>query len=148
MKTFSYISKSIGLMQATLLLVSALLIGLGLSAWQMRAALGDQRGAVVEHAERLLDLSLSGAASAAWAIDADLAREIADGIIRQEGVVAVEIHADLRQDASQLLARVEKDTAPAGGGEGRRARVAPGPVRRGSRDRPMRTTRPRPDSPA
>ncbi len=114
MKTFAYISKSIGLMQATLLLAAALLIGFGLSAWQMRAALGEQRAAVTDHAERLLDLSLSGAANAAWALNDKLAREVADGIIRQEGVMVIEIHADFGHGAGQLLARMENKAPPAG----------------------------------
>ncbi len=114
MKTFSYFRKSIGLMQAALLLVAALLIGFGLSAWQMRAALDEQRGAVSDHAERLLDLSLSGAANAAWALDDKLAREVVDGIIRQEGVMVIEIHADLGHGASQLLARMENKAPSAG----------------------------------
>ena len=114
MKAFSYISKSIGLMQAALLLVSAVLIGLGLSAWEMRSALADQRSAITSHAQRLLDLSLSGAASAAWELDVTLAVEIAEGIARQEGVAAVDIHAYFGKGERKLLARRENSPIPAG----------------------------------
>ncbi|TNF86143.1 MAG: EAL domain-containing protein [Gammaproteobacteria bacterium] len=108
MKAFSYISKSIGLMQALLLMSCAIVIGLALSAWETRSALGDQREYTFEHVNQLLDLSLSGASSAAWALDDDLANEIVAGVIKQEGVVAVEIYADLRVDTKRLLSRQEK----------------------------------------
>ena len=108
MKALSYISKSIGLMQALLLMSCAIVIGLALSAWEMRTALGDQRDNVQQHVTQLLDLSLSGATSAAWALDESLAREVVAGVTRQDGVVAVEILANLSDDAVRLLARQEK----------------------------------------
>ena len=111
MKALSYISKSIGLMQALLLMSCAIVIGLALSAWEMRTALGDQRDNVQQHVTQLLDLSLSGATSAAWALDESLAREVVAGVTRQDGVVAVEILANLSDDAVRLLARQEKHQA-------------------------------------
>ncbi len=114
MHTFSYLRKSLGLMQAALLLISAIVIGLGLSAWQVRSALTDQRDALGEHAVELLKLSLSGATSAAWTLDAPLAREVVSGIASQEGVIAAEIRANLRGGGKKLLARVD-EPAPAAG---------------------------------
>ncbi len=114
MKTFSYISKSIGLMQATLLLMVSIVIGLGLSAWEMRSALAEERAAIADHAQRLLDLSASGAASAASALDAELASEVARGIARQEGVAVVEISANLGHDAFHQLALVTTSSPESG----------------------------------
>ena len=75
-------------MQALLLMTCAFVIGLGLSAWEMRSALQDQRNGLHEHASQLLDLSISGATSAAWALDDGLANEVVAGVARQEGGVA------------------------------------------------------------
>ncbi len=114
MYNFSYLRKSIGLMQAALLLIAAIVIGLGLSAWQLRSALTEQRDALGEHAAELLKLSLSGATSAAWTLDARLAREVVSGIASQEGVRASEVRALLRGNAQERLARAENPPTVAG----------------------------------
>ncbi len=101
-------------MQAALLLVAAIVIGLGLSAWQLRTALTDQRDALGENATQLLKLSLSGATSAAWTLDARLAQEVVSGIASQDGVRISEIRANLRGSAQQRLARAENPPSVAG----------------------------------
>ncbi len=101
-------------MQAALLLVTAVVIGLGLSAWQLRSALTDQRDALGEQAVELLKLSLSGATSAAWALDRRLAREVVSGIATQEGVQSIEIRANLRGGDKELLARAVNPAPIAG----------------------------------
>lgn len=117
MKAFSYISKSIGLMQALLLMSCAIVIGLALSAWEMRSALDDERDRMRQRVSQLVDLSLGGATSAAWALDDSLAAEVAAGVIRQDGVVDVEIRVALGEDSPQAstqmlpLARRQKAAA-------------------------------------
>ena len=111
MKAFSYISKSIGLMQALLLMSCAIVIGFALSAWEMRTALEDQRDSMRQRVSQLVDLSLGGATSAAWALDDGLAGEVAAGVIRQDGVAAVEIRVSVGDDSLQTLARREKAAA-------------------------------------
>jgi diguanylate cyclase (GGDEF)-like protein len=95
------------MMQAALLLICSIVIGLGLSAWEMRTALSEQRRATSTLSDELLDLAMGGAANAAWSIDHRLAREVVSGIIRQSGVLAIEIRANLRGEKQEVLARLE-----------------------------------------
>lgn len=94
-------------MQAALLLISSIVIGLGLSAWEMRVALSEQREAAIVHREELLNLAMGGAANAAWALDTRLAREVISGIIALSGVLAIEIRANLSGEAQEVLVRLE-----------------------------------------
>ncbi len=113
MDTFAYIKKSIGLMQAALLLIAAIIIGLGLTVWQMHAALNEQRSEISHHATDLLKIASGGAANAAWALDSALAEQIASALLLHDGVNAVEIRADIRGQSERLLARVENNAANA-----------------------------------
>ena len=115
MKAFAYISKSIGLMQALLLMSCAIVIGLVLSAWEMRSALDDERDNMRQRLGQLVDLSLGGATSAVWALDDVLASEVAAGVIRQEGVVAIEIRVAIGDEnpQSQMPALAQRQRAAA-----------------------------------
>lgn len=108
MNILERIRKSLGLMQATLLLISSLVIGLGLSAWEMRSALSEQRQAAVEQMTELLNLAGGSAARAAWALDPMLAHDIVSGIINQSGVRAIEIVSNLKGGAEESLVRLDK----------------------------------------
>lgn len=108
-----YFRRSISLMQAALLLISSLVIGSGLSAWEMRSALKNERQTMVELTESLLDLVDGSAANAVWALDPKLAHEVIEGIITtQPGMKSIEIRADIRNNAEETLARLENTSAP------------------------------------
>ena len=107
MNFFGYISRSLGLMRATLLLISSIVIGLGLSAWEMRSALSEQRQAAAEQMTELLDLAGGSAARAAWALDPMLAQDIVSGIINQSGVRAIEIVSHLKGGSEESLVRID-----------------------------------------
>jgi diguanylate cyclase (GGDEF)-like protein len=109
------IRKSLGLMQATLLLVSSLVIGLGLSAWEMRSALSEQRQTAVEQATELLNLAGGSAARAAWALDPMLAQDIVSGIINQSGVRAIEIISNLKGGSEKSLVRLDNPVTESNG---------------------------------
>lgn len=108
MKILGNIKKSIGLMQATILLISSISIGLGLSAMEMRFALKKQGLEFKEQAATLVNLTYGGATSAAWVLDSQLAREVATGILSKKGVAKVEIYASLRENTQQLLTSLQQ----------------------------------------
>lgn len=114
MKFPGYIERSIGLMQAALLLLSSIVIGFSLSVWEMRAALIEQRLEVAAHVQELISLAEASAARAAWALDTDLAREVASGIANQPGVQSIEIRALLRGEVDERLVRLENPLQAAG----------------------------------
>jgi diguanylate cyclase (GGDEF)-like protein len=100
-------------MQAALLLMSSLVIGAGLSAWEMRSALKNERQTMVALTESMLDLVDGSAANAVWALDPTLAHEVLEGIITtQPGMQSIEIRADIRNNAEETLARLENTSAP------------------------------------
>jgi diguanylate cyclase (GGDEF)-like protein len=107
MNILGNIGKSLGLMQATLLLISSLVIGLGLSAWEMRSALSEQRQSAVEQMTELLDLAGGSAARAAWALDPKLAHDTVSGISNQSGIRAIEIISKLKGGSEQSLVRLD-----------------------------------------
>jgi hypothetical protein len=109
------IGKSLGLMQATLLLISSLVIGLGLSAWEMRSALSEQRQAAVKQMTELLNLAGGSAARAAWALDPMLAQDIVSGIINQSGVRAIEIISNLKGGVKESLVRLDNPVTESSG---------------------------------
>ena len=104
MQLLAYIQKSIGLMLATLLLISSIVIGLGFSVMEIRSALSEQRLALISQSEDLLSLTVGGATSAAWALDERLASEVVSGIFTKKGIVSAEIRASLRNGSQQVLA--------------------------------------------
>ena len=108
MRQYLQIRQSIGLMQTALLLVSVIVIGFGISAWQLRTALADQRATLSAHLGELFDLSASGASRAAWALDMHLAGEVVQGIAARDGVSAAEIRAHLSGGKRQVLSRIER----------------------------------------
>ncbi|MFT5218959.1 MAG: hypothetical protein ACI9LO_001606 [Planctomycetota bacterium] len=65
MLIFNTLKKSIGLKLTALLLLSSLVIGLTINAWEMRSFLTEQRQAVATQIEEFLNLASGGAASAA-----------------------------------------------------------------------------------
>ena len=102
------IRRSIGLMQATLLIISSLIIGLAVSSVHMYFVLSKQRLIVLEQANEVLDLAEGGAATAAWTLDSDLAQEIAENIITRDSVLNVDIRAKLNNESDQVLAAITK----------------------------------------
>ena len=115
MNFLGYIGRSLGLMQAALLLISSIIIGLGLSAWEMRSALSEQQQAAVEQMTELLDLAGGSAARAAWALDPMLAQDIVSGIISQSGVRAIEIISHLKGGSEKSLVRLDNPVTESSG---------------------------------
>ncbi len=115
MNFLGHIGKSLGLMQATLLLISSLVIGLGLSAWEMRSALSEQRQATVEQMTELLNLAGGSAARAAWALDPMLAHDIVSGIANRSGVRAIEIISSLKGGSEESLVRLDNPVTESNG---------------------------------
>ncbi len=108
MKLGRFFRQSIGLMLASLLMVSSLIIGLGISLVELQSALNDHRNDFYEQSDNVFKLSVGAATNAAWALDPRLAREVAEGIISTAGVISVEIRADLRYGDQQQLFYLEK----------------------------------------
>ena len=104
-----HLSRSIGLTLSALILLSSMIIGLGLTIWELRSALSNQRQSSIEKSEELLLLASGSAANAAWTLDTELAKEVISGILSQSGVVAVEIRANLRDDHQEVLVRLENN---------------------------------------
>lgn len=115
MKLTRLISKSIGLMLASLLLLSSLIIGFGLSLVTLNSELNDHRTDFLEQSDDMFNLSVGGATSAAWALDDRLAREVATGIFGKAGVLSVEILAKLRYGDQQQLVYLENPALTTGG---------------------------------
>lgn len=109
MTSFETVRRSIGLMQASMLLASSLLIGLLLSAAQIYTAYQQQQLDFREKAENIVNLSVGGATNAAWALDTRLAGEVLQGAINQSGVTHVEIRARLSNAEEQVLASLDSD---------------------------------------
>lgn len=101
------INQSIGLMLASLLLASSLLIGFILSVMTLKSELNEHRKDFFEQSDDILNLSVGGATSAAWALDDRLAREVVAGIFSKGGVLSVEILVELRFGDQQQLAYLE-----------------------------------------
>ncbi len=101
--------RSIGLMQATMLLLASLIVGLSLSAFQIYSVYQQQQQDINEKTRTIIGLSEGGATNAAWALDTRLANEVLQGIIEQHGIKQVEINATLRYENQQLLARLDKE---------------------------------------
>ncbi len=108
MKLTRFFRQSIGLMLASLLLVSSLIIGLGISVVELRSELNEHRNDFYEQSENVFNLSIRAATNAAWMLNPQLAREVVDGITSTADVLSVEILADLRYGNHQQLAYSEK----------------------------------------
>ncbi len=115
MKLTRIFRQSLGLMLATLFLISSLIIGLCFSLVELRSRLIEYRNEFHEQSENVFKLSVSAAASAAWTLDPRLAREVAEGIISAAGVISVMIQADLRDGDYQQLVYLEKPALKHGG---------------------------------
>ena len=109
MKLSRYIKRSMGLMLASLLLFSSLLIGLGLSLITLRAELSRHLSDFNQQSDNIFNLSIGSATSAAWALDARLAGEVASGIFSNGSVVSVEILANLRYGKYEQLVYLERE---------------------------------------
>ncbi|MDJ0832320.1 MAG: EAL domain-containing protein [Gammaproteobacteria bacterium] len=108
MKLIATIKHSIGLMQAIMLLVSSLVIGLALSAVQIYLLYEQQQQEIETNHAILINLSKGGATNAAWSLDSRLANEVLLGIIEQPGIEAAEIRASLRNDEFQILGQQQQ----------------------------------------
>ena len=107
MKPTRFFRQSIGLMLASLLLISSLIIGLCISLVELQSELTNHRNDFYEQSENVFKLSVGAATNAAWALDPRLAREVVEGIISTAGVISAEIQADLRYGDHQQLAYLE-----------------------------------------
>ena len=105
MKLFINIKRSIGLMQAIMLLAASLVLGLLLSTVQIYVLYQHQLQEVQTDHDTLFNLSKGGATNAAWSLDSRLANEVLLGIIEQPGIESAEIRASLRDGDDQLLGR-------------------------------------------
>ncbi len=110
---FGNTSKSIGRLLASIVLISSVVIGLSLSALEIRKTLHDQRQAFVAQSSDIINLILGGATNAAWAIDERLANEVISGLTRKEGIRSVQITASLNDGNEQILAEHQRDAWPA-----------------------------------
>lgn len=108
MKITRPINQSIGLMLASLLLASSLLIGLFLSMVTLKSELNEFRMDFIEQSNDIFNLSVGGATSAAWALDDRLAHQVTAGILSKSSVISVEILVELRSGDQQQLAYLEK----------------------------------------
>ena len=107
MKLVGYIKNSIGLTLATLMILSSLAIGLGLSGVALRAELIDQRSGFRQHSEDLLNVAIGSATTAAWSLDRQLAHQVVSGLITKSGIKSAKIHANVRHGVDRLLVHLE-----------------------------------------
>ncbi len=102
------IRRSIGLMQATVLLLATLGIALALSAVQLSIAAGQHRGAARARTEDVLTLAEGGATRAAWTLDQELAARVLGGVLATGGFRA----ARLVDERGEVLAAIRHYDAP------------------------------------
>jgi len=109
MKLSRFIKRSMGLMLASLLLLSSLFIGLGLSLITLQSELSRHLSNFNQQSDNIFNLSIGSATSAAWALDARLAGEVASGIFSNSSVISVEIQADIRNGKYEQLVYLERE---------------------------------------
>ena len=95
-------------MQATLLIISSLVIGLTVSCVHLYFVLSDQRLVVQDRADELLDLAEVGATNAVWTLDSNLAQEVVENVISKAGLLKVEIRANLQDESDEIIASIER----------------------------------------
>lgn len=101
----SYLSRSIGLLQATVVLLASLFIGMATSVVYLGYSLSEQRNAAVVLSEEVLTVAESGAASAAWTLDIPLGQQVVQNILALHSVKSVVL-----VDANdRVLAVAERD---------------------------------------
>lgn len=100
----SHITKSIGLMQAVILIFTSVLIGLGLGAVQLKSAYSDLIVSADAQAEDILALTKGGASNAAWTLDRRLATAVVKSVMTISGV----LKAEITDEQKMVLARVVK----------------------------------------
>lgn len=91
-------------MQAVAVLVVITIIGLSISAVQLRYALGEQRQDAVDLTNDILTLAEGGATTAAWTLDNRLANDVVYSIVALHGVS----YAELADEHGTVLARAER----------------------------------------
>ena len=91
-------------------LASMLAFGALLSLLDVRAAAEARRAGAAEHARRTLAIVEASAAEAAYQLNAELARHVVDGLLRDETVIS----ASLADDFGQTLAASRRESAGAG----------------------------------
>jgi diguanylate cyclase (GGDEF)-like protein len=104
------VGKSIGLMQAVVVLLSSLIIGLGLGAGHVRYSLAQQRNTALELLQDVLSSAEGGATNAAWTLASRLARNVIGDVMEIRGVH----FAEIRDDQNQVLAVAQKPEADRG----------------------------------
>lgn len=106
MNVLKAIRRSIGLTQAVALILASLVIGLGLSAVQLRYMLSEQNRYAAETSRRVLTLAEGPAASAAWTLDAALAHHVVKSVMAINGVE----RAVILDDTGSILAKAESES--------------------------------------
>jgi diguanylate cyclase (GGDEF)-like protein len=104
------VGRSIGLVQALVVLLSSLVIGLALSAAQVAYTLTQQRDTATELVQDVLTSAEGGATNAAWTLDSHLARNVIDDVMVIRGVH----FAELLDEQGQVLAAERKPELPRG----------------------------------
>jgi len=100
-----YLSRSIGLTQAVIVLLASLIISLILSALQLGYAFFNQRDAAIQLSEEILTLAEGGATTASWTLDKRVANEVIQSVIALEEVQA----ARLFDEDGAVLAEAERE---------------------------------------
>ncbi|MFT5658879.1 MAG: diguanylate cyclase (GGDEF)-like protein [Gammaproteobacteria bacterium] len=101
-------------MQATLLLVSSVIIGLGLNAVHIYFVHADQQQYFQQQAREVLNLAEGGAINAAWTLDLKLADKVVRSVISKEGVKSAEIRVRLNSNIDDRFSFISVPSAEAG----------------------------------
>lgn len=105
MGIINYLSKSLALTQAIIVLVLSILIGMLISAYSLSIQLTDQREEALSLAQEILTAAEGGATNAAWTLDPALANQVV-GSITALGIVQ---DAVLFGERGNVLAQAKKD---------------------------------------
>ena len=111
--SFNWLSRirgSLGLTQAALVLLSSLLVGLALSAMQLRYHLVLERTTATDLLSDVLTSADGGATNAAWTLDPRLAEDVVANVMAIRGIWLAEI----RDEHGAVLARAAKPDEPRG----------------------------------
>lgn len=108
MRFIAYIGRSIGLTQATAVLVAGLLFGLVSSVIFLSYDLSTRRQSAVTLIEEILTAAEGGATNAAWTLDTDAANQVISGVMALHDVKS----ATLRDENDAALARASSDSVP------------------------------------
>ncbi len=104
------IGKSIGLMQAVVVLLASLVIGIVLAAAHVTYTIAQQRETALELVQDVLTSAEGGATNSAWTLDSSLARNVIGDVMAIRGVR----FAEIRDDRDQVLAVAKKSGQPKG----------------------------------